>query len=96
MIKIFNTLVLFLVSLNIYSIEVLEVEILDSYQLKKEFPGKLPKRLVNPDSVEVSGKNLILTLPHLNFVNYTEESGENVTVDDFIPNSTTYKVCFKN
>ena len=41
MIKIFNTLVLFLVSLNIYSIEVLKVEILDSYQLKKEFPGKL-------------------------------------------------------
>ena len=41
MIKILNTLVLFLVSLNIYSIEVLEVEILDSYQLKKEFPGKL-------------------------------------------------------
>ena len=40
MIKIFNTLVLFLVSLNIYSIEVLEVEILDSYHLKKEYWGK--------------------------------------------------------
>ena len=40
MIKIFNTLVLFLVSLNIYSIEVLEVEILDSYQIKKRISWK--------------------------------------------------------
>ena len=56
MIKIFNTLVLFLVSLNIYSIEVLEVEILDSYQLKKEFPGKLLPVEQSKLAFEIPGK----------------------------------------
>ena len=56
MIKIFNTLVFFLVSLNIYSIEVLEVKILDSYQLKKEFPGKLLPVEQSKLAFEIPGK----------------------------------------
>lgn len=54
--KIHYLLIVFLVSLNAFSLEVLEVKILDNYQLNKEFPGKLLPVEQSKLAFEIPGK----------------------------------------
>ena len=54
--KIHYLLIIFLVSINAFSLEVLEVKILDNYQLNKEFPGKLLPVEQSKLAFEIPGK----------------------------------------
>ena len=54
--KFFKIFCIFLLSFNVLSLEVLEVKILDSYLITKEFPGKLVPLEQSKLAFQVTGK----------------------------------------